>query len=80
LEQDITELYRLYQENDYLKIFDIEAATIPPIEELTKKRRELTQKYHPDHYPNDTNAQAQASQALSRINENFYKCISTGLY
>jgi len=71
LEQEITVLYRLYQENDYLKIFDIETTSIPSIEEITKKRRELTQKYHPDHYQNDTTAQAQASQALSRINEIF---------
>lgn len=69
-EQVKSTLFRLQevsQRNDYFKLFELTAQT--NVEEINKKRRELTRKLHPDQFTNDKEAQEDAGKRLAKINE-----------
>ncbi|KNC53482.1 uncharacterized protein AMSG_01196 [Thecamonas trahens ATCC 50062] len=55
--------------NDYYALFGI-GDPRAPLAAIAKARRELTQKYHPDHQKDDT-ARASATEQLQRINSAF---------
>jgi len=65
----LTDLLVLKSKNDYFAIFEFSPTDKVTLEEINKRRRELTRKLHPDHFQNDKESQENASKKLAKINE-----------
>ncbi len=57
------------KENDYLSLFGLNPNEPFTLEDINKKRRELTKQLHPDHFQDNKEAQEEASKKLAMINE-----------
>jgi len=80
IKEPVTEMDRLVvallkkaEENDFYRLFSLSAENGADITigEISKKRRDITKKMHPDNYPGDKAAQELASKKLSQVNEVF---------